>query len=89
MVQPPHMRKVHILKKLCGFGDIVDIVKVIELIGASEKSWNDAVQTALSEAAKTVENIVGIDVKGMSAKVENNKIVEYKANVKIAFVIKR
>lgn len=67
----------------------VDIVKVIELVGASEKSWDDAVQTALNEAAKTVENIVGIDVVGMNAKVEKNRIIEYKANVKVAFVIKR
>lgn len=62
---------------------------MIEVIGASDKDWNDAIQTALNEAAKTVENIVGIDILGMSGKVENNKIVEYRANVKIAFVIKR
>ncbi|MBU7029682.1 MAG: dodecin domain-containing protein [Theionarchaea archaeon] len=67
----------------------MNIVKVIEVIGASDKSWNDAIQTALDEAAKTVDNIVGIDVLGMSGKVENNKITEYKANMKIAFVIKR
>lgn len=67
----------------------MDIVKVIEVIGASEKGWNDAIQTALDEAAKTVNNIVGIDVLGMSGKVENNKITEYKANVKVAFLVKR
>jgi flavin-binding protein dodecin len=67
----------------------MSIVKVIEVIGASDKSWNDAIQTALDEAAKTVDNIVGVDILGMSGKVENKKIVEYKANVKIAFVIKR
>jgi flavin-binding protein dodecin len=71
------------------YGDIVNIVKVIEVIGASDKGWNDAIQTALDEAAKTVDNIVGIDVVGMSGKVENNKIVEYKADVKVAFVVKR
>ena len=62
---------------------------MIELVGASENSWEDAARAALNEAAKTVENIVGIDVVGMSAKVEKNKIIEYKANVKVAFVIKR
>ncbi|KYK30415.1 MAG: hypothetical protein AYK19_18370 [Theionarchaea archaeon DG-70-1] len=67
----------------------MNIVKVIEVIGASDKGWNDAIQSALDEAAKTVDNIVGIDVLGMSGKVENNKITEYKANMKIAFVIKR
>lgn len=67
----------------------MDIVKVIEVIGASEKGWNDAIQTALDEAAKTVNNIVGIDVLGINGKVENNKITEYKANVKVAFLVKR
>jgi flavin-binding protein dodecin len=62
---------------------------VIEVIGASDKNWNDAIQTALDDTAKTVENIVGIDIIGMSGKVENGKIVEYKADVKVAFVVKR
>ena len=65
------------------------VAKVIEVVGSSTKSFDDAIQTALNEAAMTVENIVGIDVLGMSGKVEKNKIVEYKADVKIAFVIKR
>lgn len=67
----------------------MSIVKVIEVIGSSDKGWNEAIQTALDEAARTVEHIVGIDVLGMSGKVENNKITEYKANVKIAFLIER
>lgn len=83
------MRKVQIHGILLKCGDTMNIVKVIEVIGASDKGWNDAIQTALDEAAKTVDNIVGIDVLGMSGKVENNKITEYKANMKIAFVIKR
>jgi hypothetical protein len=62
---------------------------VIEVIGASDKGWNDAIQTALDDAAKTVQGIVGIDIIGMSGKVENGKIVEYKADVKVAFVVKR
>lgn len=62
---------------------------MIEVIGASDKGWNDAIQTALDDAAKTVQGIVGIDIIGMSGKVENGKIVEYKADVKVAFVVKR
>jgi len=67
----------------------MSIVKVIEVIGESEKDWNDAISTALTEAAKTVNNIVGIDIIGMSGTVKNNKITEYKANIKVAFVVKR
>jgi len=65
------------------------VVKIIELIGSSPNNWEDAVKTALAEAVKTVDNIKSIYVKSCKAKVENNKIVEYRAVVKIAFVVKR
>jgi dodecin len=65
------------------------VVKIIELIGSSPNNWEDAVKSALAEAAKTVDNIKSIYVKSCKAKVENNKIVEYRAVVKIAFVVKR
>jgi flavin-binding protein dodecin len=63
------------------------VIKVIEVIGTSEKSWEDAVQNALARASKTVRNITGIDVLGFKCVVKNNKIVEYRANLKIAFVV--
>ncbi len=63
------------------------MVKIVELIGSSPKGWQEATEAALEEAAKTIKNIKGIDVKRCTAKVENNKIVEYKAVVKIAFAI--
>jgi flavin-binding protein dodecin len=65
----------------------MSVVKVIEVIGLSEKSWDDAIEKALERTANTVENIVGIDVVGMKGTVKNNKIVEYKAHVKIAFIV--
>ncbi len=65
------------------------IVKIIELIGSSSKSWDDAAKNALAEAAKTVKNIKSIYVKKCNAKVEKNKIVEYRAVVKIAFIVER
>jgi flavin-binding protein dodecin len=65
------------------------VVKIIELVGSSEKSWEDAVQEALEEASKTVEHIVGIDVLGYKGEVVDNKIVRFKAHVKIAFTVKR
>jgi len=64
-------------------------VKILELIGSSEKSWEDAVQEALKDAAKTVRNIVGVDVLGFKADVKNGKITRYKAHVKIAFTVER
>ena len=65
------------------------VVKIIELIGSSPDGWTEAVQNAVTEAAKTVKNIKGVHVKRCTAKVEDNKIVEYNADVKIAFIVER
>ncbi len=61
------------------------IGKVIELVGSSPDSFEDAVRTAVAEAAKTVKNISGVRVLGMTAKVEGNQLTQFRANVKIAF----
>ncbi|MFX0068304.1 MAG: dodecin family protein [Promethearchaeota archaeon] len=63
------------------------VIKIIELVGASGKSWQEAVDNAIMEASKTIRNIRGIDVVGWTGKVEGKKIVEYRANVKIAFLV--
>jgi dodecin len=65
------------------------VVKIIELIGSSPNNWEEAVKNALAEAALTLKNIKSIYVKSCKAKVANNKIVEYRTNVKIAFVVER
>ncbi len=65
------------------------IGKVIELVGSSSESFDDAVRNAVAEAAKTVKNISGVDVLGMTAKVEGGRLSEFRANVKIAFAVER
>lgn len=67
----------------------MSIVKVIEVIAASEKSFDDAVQQAVTEASKSVNNIHSIYVKEMKAKVENNKVTSYGVNAKISFDVKK
>jgi hypothetical protein len=62
-------------------------IKVIELVGLSEKSWEDAVQNAIDRCAKTVRHIVAVDVLGFKGKIEGNKIVEYRAHLKLAFMV--
>jgi flavin-binding protein dodecin len=62
-------------------------IKVLELVGVSKKSWHDAVEQALAEASKTVRNIRGVDVLSTNAKIRDNKITEYHANVKFAFQV--
>jgi len=63
------------------------VVKIIELIGISKKDFEDAVGEAVRRSSKTVKNISGVDVVGQSCKVEKGKITEYKAHVKVAFVV--
>jgi len=61
------------------------MVKVIEVLAQSETSWEDAAKNALDEAKKTLRNIRSIYVKELEAKVENDKIVEFRINAKISF----
>lgn len=63
------------------------IVKVIEVVSESTKSWEDAAQNAVNNAAKSVKNISGVDVIGFKGDVKGGKIVKYKAHCKIAFVV--
>lgn len=63
------------------------VVKVVELVGDSENSWDEAVANAVADAARTVDNITGVEVYNLTANVEDGRVTEYKANVKVAFAI--
>jgi flavin-binding protein dodecin len=63
------------------------IVKVIEVVSESTKSWEDAAQNAVTDASKTIKNITGVDVIGFKGEVKDGKIVKYKAHCKLAFVV--
>ena len=65
------------------------VVKVIELVGSSDKNWEDATQEALREAEKTVRHIVGIDILGFKVEVKDNRISKFKAHTKVAFLVER
>jgi flavin-binding protein dodecin len=62
-------------------------VKIIELIGTSPNSWQDAIQVAVKEASETIRKIHGFDVINQTAKVENGEIVEYRVNLKLSFKV--
>lgn len=62
-------------------------IKIIELIGNSKESFEDAIQEAITRASRTVTGISGVDVLGQTAVVENNKVVEYRVNIKVAFKV--
>ena len=63
------------------------ILKVIEVLANSHKSLEDATNTAVKEAAKTVKNISSVYVQDFSTTVENGEVKEYRVNVKITFAV--
>ena len=65
----------------------MSLVKVIEVIAESNQGWEQATQEALRIASKSVRNIKSIYVKEMQAVVENNRIVTYRLNAKISFLL--
>lgn len=66
----------------------MSVVKIIELVGDSQKSWEDAAAQALSRAEQSVDAITGVEIKRMTASVQDGKIVEYKTNLDVAFEVK-
>lgn len=63
------------------------VIKVIELLGTSSQSFNDALKQAVDRACKTVRGVRGLDIIGQNVVVEDGKITEYRVNVKVAFVV--
>jgi len=63
------------------------IIKVLELMASSTKSWEDAAQQAVTDASRTLKNIRSLYVQDHSAVVKNNKIVEYRITAKLSFEI--
>ncbi|SES62379.1 dodecin family protein [Anaerobranca gottschalkii] len=66
----------------------MSVVKIIELVGDSPKSWEDAANQALSRAEESLDNITGVEIKRMTAVVRDGRIVEYKTNLDVAFEVK-
>ncbi|MGE5591823.1 MAG: dodecin family protein [Bacillota bacterium] len=67
----------------------MSVVKVLELVGESKNSWQEAAANAVKEAAQTVHGITGVEVTNWTANVDNGNLTEYKANVKVAFSVDR
>jgi dodecin len=63
------------------------VVKVIELVGSSENSWDDAAELAIEEAAESLRNITSAEVVKQTARVEGAKITEYRTTLRVAFVV--
>ncbi len=66
----------------------MSVLKVIEILGNSKVSFEDAVQNVINEVSKTVKDIKSVYIKDMQVSVKENKIVEYRVNTKVTFGIK-
>ena len=65
----------------------IAVVKVIEILAESENGWEDAAKNAIMEASKTVECINQINIENFKAVVKDNKIIKYRINAKVSFVV--
>ena len=63
----------------------MSVLKVVELLGNSKVSFEDAVQNVVEEASKTIKNIKSVYVQDMQVTVKNNAISEYRVNTKVTF----
>ncbi|MDC6387312.1 dodecin family protein [Maribacter sp. PR1] len=63
------------------------VLKVIEVLANSEKSWEEAAKNAVAQASKSVKNIRSVYINEQSATVEDGKMVNYRVNVKITFEV--
>jgi flavin-binding protein dodecin len=65
----------------------MSIARITEISSTSTKSFEDAIQSAVSRATKTLRNVRGAWVKEQQIKIEEGKIVEYQVNLMITFVL--
>ena len=66
----------------------MSVMKVIEVLANSDKSWEDATKKAVKQASKSVKNIKSAFVQSQSVVVNDNDVTEFRVNLKITFEVK-
>ena len=66
----------------------MSVAKVTEITSSSTQSFEDAVQTGISRADKTLDGIQGAWIKDMKVLVDDGKVVEYRVDMKVTFLLK-
>lgn len=61
------------------------VYKVIELVGTSEVSWEDAAKKAVETAGKTLKNLRIAEIKDLDMRLEDGKVTAYRAKVSLSF----
>ncbi len=65
------------------------VVKVIELLGESGDSWEDATRQVVAEATKTLRGVTSVWIKEFQTTVENDQVKNYRVTAKVSFVMER
>lgn len=65
----------------------MSVLKVIEILGNSDKSFEDAVQNVIKEVSRTVRDIKSVYIQDMQVTVKNNEVSQYRVNAKVTFGI--
>lgn len=63
------------------------IARVTEVIASSTKSFDDAIHAGIERACKTLDNVQGAWIQDQKVTIRKGKIVEYRVNMKITFVL--
>ncbi len=66
----------------------MSVLKVVELMSSSKKSWEDATAKAVKKASKSIQEIKSAYVKDQSVVVNKGEVVEYRVTLKVTFVVK-
>jgi flavin-binding protein dodecin len=66
----------------------MSVARVTEIIASSKKSFDDAVKEGVDRACKTLDNVTGAWVQDQKVSIHKGKIVEYRVNLKVTFVLK-
>ncbi len=67
----------------------MSVARVTEIIASSKQGWEDAARQGLSRAAKTLRGITGMEILRQNAKIEKGRIVEYRVNCRITFILEK
>ena len=65
------------------------VVKVIELLGESGESWEDASRKVVEEATRTLHGVTSVYIKEFQATVENDKVKNFRVTAKVSFKLER
>lgn len=71
-----------------GKGEAVSVAKVVEITASSPKSFEDAIQSGIARASRTLEGIQGAWIKEQKAIVTGGKVSEYRVNMSVTFLLK-